>query len=371
MKFEGQERGIEECIDSVRLTGDSTCCLRDSSSSLIYCTRHPEYSTLWCNTECTRMLWKTRRNVLEGYGNHPDLNGKVWKLVETTCIVQNLGSVDPYSYPCHHTQPRDLWCQGWMMTSTPGDWSVTSVLCTPTPGPCNATHNVRHHPTWQGQLTCTSPTWGSRLCKSGMPACAVRVLKSTRVVLGLLRVIQAMLHSNLLWACRMTHAQYLCQVSGRSEWVEWAHCRWNTGISWRGGRSAHFTALLVHQSVTLLCQNPCSKSLLGAYPHVLPHLQCITVPPLHCIRLLASSCCWAHFHACCHISGTSTCIVVGQHITMWVHKPVTCTIRARAGNSRCTLPFPKQRGDKVITKWGLKSWMSPNGYSQVTYKLWK
>ena len=65
------------------------------------------------------------------------------------------------------------------MTSTPGDWSVTSVLCAPTPGPCNATHDVGHHPTWQGQLTCTSPTWGSRLCKSGMPACAVRVLKST------------------------------------------------------------------------------------------------------------------------------------------------------------------------------------------------
>ena len=78
----------------------------------------------------------------------------------------------------------------------------------------------------------------------------------------------------------------------------------------------HFTALLVHQSVTLLCQNPCSKPLLGAYPHVLPHQ-------------------W-------HINMYSG--------TMWVHKPVTCTIRARAENSRCTLPFPKQRGDKVITR---------------------
>ena len=33
--------------------------------------------------------------------------------------------------------------------------------------------------------------------------------------------------------------------------------------------------LLVHWPATLLHQNPSSKLLLGAYPHVLPCLQCI------------------------------------------------------------------------------------------------
>ena len=34
---------------------------------------------------------------------HPELNGSGWKLVETTGIIQGLGLVNPYSYPCRHT----------------------------------------------------------------------------------------------------------------------------------------------------------------------------------------------------------------------------------------------------------------------------
>ena len=45
-----------------------------------------------------------------------ELDGEEEKLVETTGIVQGLGSVIPYSYPCHHTRPRDLWCQRWAMS---------------------------------------------------------------------------------------------------------------------------------------------------------------------------------------------------------------------------------------------------------------
>ena len=62
------------------------------------------------------------RKVLESYGNyygrlwnivedHPELDGKVGKLVEATRIVQDLGSVSPHSYPCRHVRPRDLWCE--------------------------------------------------------------------------------------------------------------------------------------------------------------------------------------------------------------------------------------------------------------------
>jgi hypothetical protein len=41
---------------------------------------------------------------------HPELNGKKRKLVETTRIVQDPGSVNPYSYPCRHAWPCDLGC---------------------------------------------------------------------------------------------------------------------------------------------------------------------------------------------------------------------------------------------------------------------
>ena len=49
---------------------------------------------------------------------HPELNGSGWKLVETTGIIQGLGLVNPYSYPCHHTQPCDLWCRRRAMSWT-------------------------------------------------------------------------------------------------------------------------------------------------------------------------------------------------------------------------------------------------------------
>ena len=78
------------------------------------------------------------------------------------------------------------------------DQSMYSVPCAPAPGPCNVTRNVWHCPTWQGQLTKASPTWGYCLCESEMSAHTVRVLKTTRVVLVLLRVIHMTTHSNSL-----------------------------------------------------------------------------------------------------------------------------------------------------------------------------
>ena len=47
--------------------------------------------------------------MLELYGNYrkvtehrPELDGMEWKLLETTCIVQVMGLVGPYSYPYYH-----------------------------------------------------------------------------------------------------------------------------------------------------------------------------------------------------------------------------------------------------------------------------
>ena len=79
-----------------------------------------------------------------------------------------------------------------------GDRSMLSILRTPTLGPCNATCDIRCRPTWQGRLTCASPTRGSHLYDSEMSTRAVRALQSTRVVLVLLRVIQVTPLSDLL-----------------------------------------------------------------------------------------------------------------------------------------------------------------------------
>ena len=61
------------------------------------------------------------QKVLESYGNEEKLveydrtsSRTRWKHSEHAgnyCIVQDSGSVDPHSYPCHHTRPCDLWCR--------------------------------------------------------------------------------------------------------------------------------------------------------------------------------------------------------------------------------------------------------------------
>ena len=152
-------------------------------------------------------------------------------------------------------------------------WSASSVPRVPTPGPYNATRDVRRCPTWQGQCTRTSPTWGYHLCKSEMSTCAVRDLETTRVVLVLLRAIPATTCSDLLWARCMTPTQYSCQGSGWSEWAEKVHCCRNKGMSRRGGWSTHVTTPVVWQSVAPLRQNSCSKSSLGAHPRMLLYLR--------------------------------------------------------------------------------------------------
>ena len=38
----------------------------------------------------------------------PELDGKDQKHIEPTSYHTVLGSVNPYSYPCRHTRPRDL-----------------------------------------------------------------------------------------------------------------------------------------------------------------------------------------------------------------------------------------------------------------------
>ena len=46
----------------------------------------------------------------------PELDGTKWKRVEyagSYSILQCLGSVNPYSYPCRRVRASDLWCRRW------------------------------------------------------------------------------------------------------------------------------------------------------------------------------------------------------------------------------------------------------------------
>ena len=58
--------------------------------------------------ESGRMEQNIIQNLMETDRNY-------WKLLR---IVQGLGSVNPYSYPCCHAQPCDLWCQRQAMSVT-------------------------------------------------------------------------------------------------------------------------------------------------------------------------------------------------------------------------------------------------------------
>ena len=60
-------------------------------------------------------LYGSVKKLRETGGMHrPELDGNTRKQVEQTgnySIVQGLGSVNPYSYPCHHVRASDLWCR--------------------------------------------------------------------------------------------------------------------------------------------------------------------------------------------------------------------------------------------------------------------
>ena len=59
--------------------------------------------------------YRSVRKLREAGGMHrPELDGNTRKQAEHTGsyrIIQDLGSVNPYSYPCRHVRASDLWCR--------------------------------------------------------------------------------------------------------------------------------------------------------------------------------------------------------------------------------------------------------------------
>ena len=107
---------IEECIDSV--TGQETqLAVLGTTERALYTVQSIRnvlhYDALPKEPELYRSVKKLRE---AGGIHHPELDGMKWKHVEyagSYSIVQCLGSVNPYSYPCRRVRASDLWCRRW------------------------------------------------------------------------------------------------------------------------------------------------------------------------------------------------------------------------------------------------------------------
>ena len=109
------KRGEElECIDSA--TGQETqLAVLGTTERVLYTVQSIRkvlhYDALQKGPESYGSAWK----LGEAGGIHrPELDRSKQKCVEYAGnygIIQGLGSVNPYSYPCRHVRASDLWCR--------------------------------------------------------------------------------------------------------------------------------------------------------------------------------------------------------------------------------------------------------------------
>jgi hypothetical protein len=104
----------EECIDSV-IGQETQLAVLGTTERVLYTVQDIRnvlhYDVLQKEPESYGSVKKLR----EAGGIHrPELDGTEWKHVEyagSYTIVQYLGSVNPYSYPCRRVRASDLWCR--------------------------------------------------------------------------------------------------------------------------------------------------------------------------------------------------------------------------------------------------------------------
>ena len=104
----------EECIDSA--TGQETqLAVLGTTERALYTVQSIRnvlhYDALQKEPESYGSVRKLRE---AGRIHRPELDGTEWKRVEyagSYNIVQRLGSVNPYSYPCRRVRASDLWCR--------------------------------------------------------------------------------------------------------------------------------------------------------------------------------------------------------------------------------------------------------------------
>jgi hypothetical protein len=104
----------EECIDSA--TGQETqLAVLGTTERVLYTVQSIRnvlhYDALQKEPESYRSVWKLRET---GGMHRPELDGIRRNIVEHTgnyLYRTGPGSVNPYSYPCHHVRASDLWCR--------------------------------------------------------------------------------------------------------------------------------------------------------------------------------------------------------------------------------------------------------------------
>ena len=103
-----------ECIDST--TGQETqLAVLGTTERVLYTVQSIRNVLHYDVVQKEPESYRSVRKLREAGGMHrPELDGNTQKQAEHTgsyCIVQGLGPVNPYSYPCHHIRASDLWCR--------------------------------------------------------------------------------------------------------------------------------------------------------------------------------------------------------------------------------------------------------------------
>ena len=114
MKLSGKEEEIEECIDSA--TGQETqLAVLGTTERALYTVQGIRNVLHYDAIQKEPESYGSVRKLRETGGMHrPELDGSTRKQVEQSgnySIVQGLGSVNPYSYPCRRVRASDLWCR--------------------------------------------------------------------------------------------------------------------------------------------------------------------------------------------------------------------------------------------------------------------
>ena len=104
----------EECIDSA--TGQETqLAVLGMTERVLYTVQSIRNVLHYDMSQKEPESYGSVEKLREAGGIHrPELDGTEWKHVEyagSYSIVQYLGSVNPYSYPCRRVRASDLWCR--------------------------------------------------------------------------------------------------------------------------------------------------------------------------------------------------------------------------------------------------------------------
>ena len=113
MKSSEEEEELE-CIDSA-IGQETQLAVLEMTERALYTVQGIRNVLHYAAIKKEPESYRSVRKLRETGGMHrPELDGNTRKQVEQSgnySIVQGLGSVNPYSYPCRRVRASDLWCR--------------------------------------------------------------------------------------------------------------------------------------------------------------------------------------------------------------------------------------------------------------------